>query len=160
MLEILAASLELARITAIFISIQISFLALPAEAQIAPNTPLLASNLTQDARSEAGGMLIPKMISSSTQPILTQMAFLDLPPLAIARCESENRQFKANGELIIGDDGCSVGRWQINRCAHDKELALLKLDPTLESHNDLFASILYKREGLTPWRNCRLKEGL
>lgn len=78
-----------------------------------------------------------------------------LPPvlLKIAYCESGNRQFKASGEMVVGDQNPDDwGRFQINRKAHQAEADKLGYDLRTWEGNTAFALWLYEREGTWPWR--------
>lgn len=69
----------------------------------------------------------------------------------IAQCESNNRQFYENGEVVIGKITPDIGRWQINPI-HLPEARRKGIDVYTAKGNAKFARILYERNGTRDWR--------
>lgn len=79
--------------------------------------------------------------------------FADTPILKkIAFCESRNRQFEENGQVLRGNvNPQDVGVMQINEKYHLSTAQKLGLDiHTLEGNID-YAKHLYKTQGVKPW---------
>lgn len=71
----------------------------------------------------------------------------------IAECESGNRHFDENGQVIRGKiNPLDIGRYQINLFYHGEQSARLGLDLFDEQDNETYALWLYAREGSWPWR--------
>lgn len=82
----------------------------------------------------------------------------DHPLLAVARCESQYRQFDADGSVLRGKQNPQdVGVLQINERYHLADSRRLGYDiHTLEGNID-YGVYLYEHQGLTPWnwsRHC------
>ena len=72
----------------------------------------------------------------------------------IALCESSNRHFDKNGQvLVVGNTNKSVdiGRFQINNVIWGKKAKELGLDLMNEKDNEKFAVYLYENYGTEPW---------
>lgn len=84
----------------------------------------------------------------------------DLPPvlLAIAECESGNRQYERNGEVLRGEINPSdIGLFQINEKYHLQTAQMLGIDIYTPEGNTAYAIYLYETEGTKPWiwsRKC------
>lgn len=78
----------------------------------------------------------------------------------VASCESQYRQFDANGEVLRGRvNSQDVGVFQINEFYHLEEAKRLGLDIYSLAGNVAYARILYSKEGVAPWsasRHCWL----
>jgi hypothetical protein len=88
----------------------------------------------------------------TTEEIIAEH-FADTPILKrIAACESENRQFNADGTLLRGwMNPLDVGVMQINEKYHLSTATKLGLDiHTLEGNVD-YAKYLYSTQGVKPW---------
>ena len=88
----------------------------------------------------------------TTEQIIAEH-FKDTPILKkIAVCESHNRQFDENGNVLRGlVNSQDVGVMQINEKYHLKEAQKLGLDiHTLEGNID-YAKHLYETQGVRPW---------
>jgi len=68
----------------------------------------------------------------------------------IIRCESGWEQLWSDGTVKVSNG--NIGLAQINATAHEEEYKRLGLDPYDTFENLTYAVILYKREGVTPWR--------
>lgn len=69
--------------------------------------------------------------------------------LPIAKCESEYRQFKADGSLLVSST-TDIGIMQINQI-HFEEAEKLGIDIRTVDGNIAFAKILKKRNGKRDW---------
>jgi hypothetical protein len=83
--------------------------------------------------------------------------FADEPILAaIAQCESQMRQFGANGQVLKNPHSTAVGVFQIMSSIHgsladDK----LGLDINTLQGNAAYARYLYEKEGTRPWNSSK-----
>jgi len=68
----------------------------------------------------------------------------------VIQAESNWNQFWPNGEVKVSNG--NIGLAQINHGAHEAEYTKLGLDPYNEFDNLRYAIILYKREGIRPWK--------
>jgi len=72
--------------------------------------------------------------------------------IAIARCESNFRQFDKNGEVLKNSEGSSaVGVFQIMSSVHDTTADNLGLDLDTLEGNVAYAQHLYEDKGTAPW---------
>lgn len=117
--------------------------ATPANAQILPQeAPIVArqaevrelSYLASTSQKTASNRKLPEVFTR------------------IARCESGNRQFKENGDVLVSRTN-DVGRYQINLKAHGANAKKLGIDIYSEEGNETYALYLYNRDGLKPWKN-------
>ncbi len=70
----------------------------------------------------------------------------------IAKCESEFRQFDANGKPLLGTvNKGDVGVMQINKYYHADKAEELGFDLETVEGNMAYAKYLYNREGVQPW---------
>lgn len=78
---------------------------------------------------------------------------LSLPDdlLRVAYCESNNRQFYADGSLVVGPDGHDRGRFQIRETVHREDAERMGWDIDTAEGNLAYARYLYDRSGLGPW---------
>ena len=84
-------------------------------------------------------------------PILERVAF----------CESGNRHFDKNGEVLRGKKNPSdVGLYQINEYFHKDQAEKLGFDIYTEEGNKAYAEWLYEKEGLKPWQYSKECWGL
>lgn len=96
---------------------------------------------------------IPEQVKVKTTEEIVDEHFKDTPILKkVASCESQNRQFDENGNVIRGfQNSQDVGYMQINEKYHLQTSIKLGLDIyTLEGNLD-YAKYLYKTQGLKPW---------
>ena len=80
----------------------------------------------------------------------------ELPPIfaRIAFCESTDRQFNSDGEVVRGMvTPADVGRYQINTTHWGVEAKRLGYDLMTEDGNEAMALYLYKKYGTKPWRS-------
>ncbi len=80
--------------------------------------------------------------------------FKDIPiMIRIAACESEFRQFEADGSVLRGRKVPSdVGVMQINERYHGAAARRMGLDLTRLEDNLAYARYLYRQKGTAPWR--------
>lgn len=70
----------------------------------------------------------------------------------IARCESGNRQFDENGNVIKGYvNSKDIGKYQINEYYWGAEAKELGYDIYTEEGNTLMALYIYNTKGTQPW---------
>ncbi|OGF82304.1 hypothetical protein A3B18_03115 [Candidatus Giovannonibacteria bacterium RIFCSPLOWO2_01_FULL_46_13] len=70
----------------------------------------------------------------------------------IAKCESNDTHFKANGEVLTGNyDPRDIGRYQINKGVWGVEAKKLGYDIYSEEGNEAFALYLFEKQGTRPW---------
>ena len=79
--------------------------------------------------------------------------FQDIPILArIAECESQNRQYDKNGEVLRGEQNrFDVGVMQINEKYHLDDSKSIGLDIYKIEGNVAFARHIYEKQGAKPW---------
>ena len=80
-----------------------------------------------------------------------------IPPVMerIAECESGNRHFKDNGQVVTNlNSGRSldIGRYQINEKVWGKKAGEMKLDLTDEEDNETMALWIYANFGTEDWK--------
>ena len=104
-------------------------------------------------------MLIPNVLAYEepvgelvSHPIKPEVVI----PLAlkeIARCESGNRHYLDNGEVIRGKvNPQDIGKYQINLKYHGAKAKEMGLDLFTEDGNEQYALFLYKISGAQPWK--------
>ena len=82
--------------------------------------------------------------------------FADLPVLAaIAKCESNFRQYAADGAPLNGGSGGMLGVFQINKSVHAKFALSLGDDISTLAGNMAYARYLYTQEGTAPWNSSK-----
>jgi hypothetical protein len=78
--------------------------------------------------------------------------FADEPILIeIARCESQFRQFGANGKVLKNPNSTAMGVMQIMASIHTKPADNLGLDILTIDGNLEYARHLYEEQGVKPW---------
>lgn len=82
--------------------------------------------------------------------------FADVPAMiAIARCESNFRQYTDSGLLFRGGmGGVMVGVFQFNEALHATRALNKGFDIQTLEGNLGYARLLYTESGTTPWRTC------
>ena len=83
---------------------------------------------------------------------------LELPPVftRIAYCESRDRQFDADGNVLRGTvNSYDVGRYQINTLHWADDASKLGYDLYTENGNEAMALYIYKKFGTKPWRSSQ-----
>lgn len=74
------------------------------------------------------------------------------PLLEVARCESQNRQYNADGSVLRGvQNSQDVGVFQINERYHLDASRKMGLDIHTTEGNMEYAEHLYETQGLQPW---------
>jgi hypothetical protein len=78
--------------------------------------------------------------------------FADIPVMiAIAKCESNFRQFADSGRVLYDATGAMVGVFQFNVSAHSAKALLLGYDLTTLDGNLGYARYVYGKQGTDPW---------
>jgi len=103
--------------------------------------------------SEEKATEVQSFIDSKHIQTYLHQEFFDAPILIeVARCESEFRQFDAEGEVIRGravaDD---IGVMQINEFFHGETAKNMGIDIYTAQGNVAYAKYLYSKYGLRPW---------
>lgn len=71
----------------------------------------------------------------------------------IAKCESGDRHFDANGKVLVGKyNRYDLGRYQINRLYWEEKSKELGYDIFTEAGNEAMALYLYRKYGTSPWK--------
>jgi len=87
-----------------------------------------------------------KKASSEVPPILQRIAF----------CESRDRQFDEDGNVIHGSvTPYDTGRYQINAAIWYDTAKKIGYDLDTEEGNEAMALLLYKTSGTKPWRSSQ-----
>jgi len=85
-------------------------------------------------------------------PPIQESISIPLALLEVANCESGNRQFDKDGNVIRGMvNPYDIGRFQINILYHGDQAKELGLDLFTEEGNTSMALWLYEHQGLKPW---------
>lgn len=96
---------------------------------------------------------IEKQIEEAMKP-LPVFEFKNLPPIliAIANCESGDRQFNKDGSVIQGRvNPLDTGKFQINLKYWGAKAEELGYDLSTEDGNTRMALYIYKHYGTDPW---------
>ena len=91
----------------------------------------------------------PEAEEASQESILSQ-----IPPVMrrIAQCESENRQFDADGDILTGEvNPADIGKYQINMYYHLNRAEKLGFDIFTEEGNEGYAMYLFYNDGTVHW---------
>jgi hypothetical protein len=103
----------------------------------------------------ASASTIPVATSTPPQTVSQYVVdyFADEPiMIAIASCESHDRQFDTDGNVYRGEvNHQDVGVMQVNEHYHLKESQDLGYDIYSLAGNTAFAQYLYQKEGTAPW---------
>lgn len=83
--------------------------------------------------------------------------FADVPVMiAVAKCESEFRQFDKDGKILKNPTSSAIGIFQIMASIHqDSADADLGLDITNIQGNAAYARYLYEKQGTAPWESSK-----
>jgi len=113
----------------------------------------------QPTEQRGGGVAYKLLEASKTPPPLPSVTPTPLPEVLrhIAFCESRNRQFDDNGEILLGKNKNDVGRYQINTDHWGEKAEQLGHDLYTEEGNEAMAFYLYREFGTKPWywsRKC------
>lgn len=120
----------------------------PANQTVATAHVAVAS-VTHEVKSEDyGPMTDPKNVAKFLRDY-----FADAPILAkIGACESHNRQYDAQGNVLRGKENIyDRGVMQINLLYHAEEAVKMGLDLNSIDDNVAFARYLYEKYGAKPW---------
>jgi len=100
---------------------------------------------------------VQKLSSEQRKEYAVLAAFFRHDPvmLKVAACESSLRHSLPNGRLNVSPDGYDVGTFQVRVPVHLKELGRYGLNPADFAHNVAFATHLYQRDGLRPWKSSQ-----
>lgn len=120
---------------------------------------LLVSSFTGAAVPEKAAAPEP-VLPVANQPITLEeyvREYFALNPILaeVARCESRFRQFGANGVLRGEYDRNDLGVMQINERYHAEAARKNGFDIKTLEGNLGYATWLYEREGLSPWKSSR-----
>lgn len=69
----------------------------------------------------------------------------------IAACESQFRQFRDSGELVVNPNSTATGTFQIMASTHEKKALAMGFDIKTPEGNIAYANYLRENEGYTPW---------
>jgi hypothetical protein len=119
-----------------------------SEAQLAKAEPVIVVQ-PKDVRSESYEPLTdPKNVERFLKDY-----FADMPIMArIAKCESRNRHFDSNGQVLKGEKTpLDRGVMQINLYYHEATAEKMGLDVHNIDDNVAFARYLYEKYGAKPW---------
>lgn len=115
------------------------------------NVASLDSTTSVDQKTEE--VIKNEIQKPKTVEEVVEESFIDTPILAkIAFCESRNKQFDANGNILRGvQNPKDVGVMQINEDFHLKDSKDLNLDIHTLEGNIAYAKYLYEQRGVKPW---------
>lgn len=94
-----------------------------------------------------------RFIESPTVEEYVREHFENYPVMAeVAKCESQFRHFKKNGDIIRGEvNRADVGVMQINEHYHSDTADRLGINLYTLEGNIEYATYLFKKEGTSPW---------
>jgi len=98
--------------------------------------------------------LTPQVKDESAEKTSNEESVKEVPSilLDIAKCESGDRQFNEDGEVIRGRiNPLDIGRFQINLHYHGDRAKELGIDLFTLEGNTEYALMLYKEQGTQPW---------
>lgn len=85
-------------------------------------------------------------------PVIEESIVIPPALIAIAKCESGNRQFDKDGNVIRGVlNPYDIGKFQINELYHGEKALSLGYDIFTEEGNTKMALWLYEHSGTSPW---------
>lgn len=86
--------------------------------------------------------------------VITVSKRTQIPPEleVVAWCESKNRQYDEEGNVLIGVTG-DIGIMQINPYAHGEQAQKLGINIYSKEGNIKYAIMLYEQQGLKPWKS-------
>jgi hypothetical protein len=126
----------------------------PTTTQTVMPSPTIASTTISATSSRSN----PVAIASTTDSVkdvasFVKSSYADDPVLVkIASCESNFRQYDANGNILRGvENHYDVGVMQINEKYHLDEAVSMGLDIRTTKGNVAFAKYLYDTQGADPW---------
>ncbi|HUD04206.1 MAG TPA: hypothetical protein VMR73_01805 [Candidatus Paceibacterota bacterium] len=109
------------------------------------------TSMTLEQGTTTNQILSPKDFDTTEEYV--RAYYKDTPVLAeIAGCESQFRQYDADGNVLIGvvNKG-DIGIMQINKYYHADEAAKLGDDIYTTEGNLAYAKVLYQKFGTDPW---------
>ena len=113
--------------------------------QTSPQMPLFASVSDEKAKD---GISAVDEIKDALEADLSP----NHPLIAVAKCESQYRQFDKDGNVLRGIvNSKDVGVFQINEYYHEDAAAEMGLDIHTLEGNIEYAEHLYETQGLQPW---------
>jgi peptidoglycan hydrolase-like protein with peptidoglycan-binding domain len=114
---------------------------------------ILFTFISQNSFAQETDILIKKQTPAEIE-IEVNDYFANTPiMIAIAKCESNFRQFTDAGNIFRGA-GRYVGIFQIDEIIHSNVAKSLGFDITTVEGNIGYASYVYKNQGSSPWKNC------
>src|ERR1044072_6217052 len=105
-------------------------------------------------------VLIPQLSTAQTNPNATiqdvvQFYFANIPIMIyIARCETNFRQYNADGSALHDASGTYVGVFQIAESIHTPRATSMGFDIRGIDGNLQYARYLYNSSGTNPWKGC------
>ncbi len=116
-------------------------------------TVLSGGNATPVAQAQ--GLAQPMPQAQSVQEYVKEY-FADEPVMyAIAGCESNYRQYDADGSILRNSHSSALGLFQIMQSTHEKTAAQLGIDIYTIQGNAAYAKYLYDQEGTAPWASSK-----
>ena len=73
--------------------------------------------------------------------------------MRIGFCESDNKQFNADGTVVKNPTSSAIGKYQIMSSLHRKNAESMGMDIDTEKGNTEFAVWLLEKYGTVPWKN-------
>ena len=105
--------------------------------------------------AQAQGLAQPMPQAQSVQEYV-KTYFADEPVMyAIAGCESNYRQYDADGSILRNTHSSALGLFQIMQSTHEKTAAQLGIDIYTVEGNAAYAKYLYDQEGTAPWNSSK-----
>lgn len=114
---------------------------------VAQKPPVLAPQII-----ESDNVPPPTQSSPTSENLAKNRPFKLLPPLfpKIAECESGNKQFYENGEVVRSHTK-DIGLYQINEPIHYLKAKSMGLDIYKEPDNEAYAIYLWTQNGYRDW---------
>ncbi len=108
---------------------------------------------TTSVDQKTGEVIKNEIQNPKTVEEIVEESFKDTPILAkVAFCESRNKQFDANGQILRGvQNPKDVGVMQINEYFHLETSEKLDMNIYTLEGNLAYAKHLYEQEGVKPW---------
>ncbi|HEV8666825.1 MAG TPA: hypothetical protein VN665_03190 [Candidatus Paceibacterota bacterium] len=114
---------------------------------------VLSGGTTPTAQAQTLAQPMPQ--AQSVQEYVKEY-FADEPVMyAIAGCESNYRQYDADGSILRNPGSSALGIFQIMQSAHDKSAASLGIDIYTMQGNAAYAQYLYSQDGTAPWNSSK-----
>lgn len=120
----------------------------------------LAIGITSFAVAFFGGNALPTSGIVAAQPFMEAQTveervhtyFADIPVMiAIAKCESEFRQFDKDGKVLKNPNSSAMGVFQIMASVHEETASKLGFNIYELEGNMAYARHLYEKQGTKPW---------